>query len=171
MYTVGRLSVERLPKRRGRFSIRSSVITFAALALVLILARCRLAPAAEVSAAPKLFAKYCYDCHGDGEKSGQIALDEMLKADSPTPRRREWEKAWKIVRQEFMPPVDAERPSAEERKAITQWIEQNALGIDYQNPDPGRVTMRRLNRMEYEFSLTDLFGLNLTQTLMHASDG
>jgi transposase len=97
---------------------------------------------------------------GKGEKSGQIALDEMLKADSPTPRRREWEKAWKIVRQEFMPPVDAERPSAEERKAITQWIEQNALGIDYQNPDPGRVTIRRLNRMEYEFSLTDLFGVS-----------
>jgi hypothetical protein len=110
---------------------------------------------------PALFVKYCYDCHGGGEKSGQIALDEMLQA-QPVAHRRSWEKAWKIVRHEFMPPVHVDPPSIAERKAITQWIEQNALGVDYDNPDPGRVTMRRLNRIEYEYSVTDLFGVNVT---------
>jgi hypothetical protein len=112
---------------------------------------------------PALFAKYCYDCHGGGEKSGQVQLDEMLKLDPATTNRRSWEKAWKIVRQEFMPPVNAaEHPTVAERRAITRWIEQNALGVDDENPDPGRVTMRRLNRLEYEFSVTDLFGVNVT---------
>src|SRR5262245_8370474 len=131
-------------------------------------AMCALARGAETG--PALFAKYCYDCHGNGEKSGQIQLDEMLKLDPASTNRRSWEKAWKIVRQEFMPPVEAERPTVEERRIITQWIEQNALGVDYQNPDPGRVTMRRLNRIEYEYSVTDLFGVNVTATQFFSLD-
>ncbi|HEY7088783.1 MAG TPA: DUF1592 domain-containing protein [Tepidisphaeraceae bacterium] len=120
--------------------------------------------------APALFAKYCYECHGNGEKSGQIALDQMLKADPLHSNRREWEKAWKIVRQEFMPPVEADRPSDDERKAITRWIAQKALGVDYQNTDPGRITIRRLNRMEYEYSVTDLFGVNPTSSGSYSLD-
>jgi hypothetical protein len=36
--------------------------------------------------------------------------------------------------------------------------------------DPGRVTVRRLNRMEYEFTIQDLFGTNLISEGEFSSD-
>src|SRR4051794_5608274 len=105
---------------RPEHPICKSVITFA-----VVVATCGLLRAENTATdAPALFAQYCYDCHGRGEKSGQIALDQMLNADPAQTNRTEWKKAWKIVRQEFMPPFDAERPSDAQRKIITQWIEQ-----------------------------------------------
>ena len=118
------------------------------------------AASTDSTAVPKLFEKYCFECHGDGAKKGGIELDTLLRT-APSRNHREWEKSWHIVRQEFMPPAGADRPTAQERKAITQWIEQKALGVDYRMPDPGRVTIRRLNRMEYEYSVTDLFGTEI----------
>src|SRR5262245_47406646 len=77
-----------------------------------------------ISNAPKLVETYCYECHGDGLSRGKIALDEMLKPGGTNDYHGNWDKAWKIVRREFMPPSNAKRPTDEERKAITQWIEQ-----------------------------------------------
>lgn len=51
---------------------------------------------------------------------------------------REWEKARKIVRHEFMPPVGVVLPSPAERKAITDWIAKEVFGVDFARPDPGR---------------------------------
>src|SRR6185436_19772482 len=35
-----------------------------------------------------------------------------------------------------------------------------AFGIDARNPDPGRVTARRLNRVEYRNTIRDLMGID-----------
>lgn len=120
---------------------------------------------------PKLIQKYCYDCHGEGARKGKVDLEEMLAPANLKTQQREWEKAWKIVRHEFMPPVEAKAPSAEERKAITDWVARQALGVDFEQPDPGRVTIRRLNRMEYEYSVTDLFGTDFAAEQSYSSDG
>ena len=59
-----------------------------------------------------------------------------------------------------MPPEKKARPSAEETRLLEQWIKYEAFGIDPQNPDPGRVTIRRLNRVEYRDTIRDLMGIN-----------
>ena len=38
------------------------------------------------------------------------------------------------------------------------WIKYQAIGIDPANPDPGRITIRRLNREEYRNTIRDLMG-------------
>ncbi|MHA3771652.1 DUF1588 domain-containing protein [Verrucomicrobiota bacterium sgz303538] len=129
------------------------------------------ATAAPTDAATALVEKYCFDCHAEGMHKGKFSLDDIMGADKAEAHRPQWEKVWKIVRHEFMPPVDADRPSDAERKAITQWIEQKVLGVDYSKPDPGLVTIRRMNRMEYEYSVTDLFGVNLSKDQEASSDG
>jgi len=120
--------------------------------------------------ARSLFKQYCYDCHGDGVDKGNLALDELLAVAGPGDKQAQWEKAWKIVRHEFMPPAKADRPSDAERKAMTQWIAEKMLGVNPKQPDPGRVTIRRLNRMEYEFTVTDLFGVDLASEENYSSD-
>ena len=44
------------------------------------------------------------------------------------------------------------------------WIKYRALGIDPNDPDPGRVTLRRLNRVEYHNTIRDLLGYDFKTT-------
>lgn len=150
----------------GRNTILRSATLFAAFFL------CEWAQAAaEKPDGHKLFQKFCFECHGDGVRKGKVDFEEMLIPDNLRKQQREWEKAWKIVRHEFMPPMDAEKPTAEERQAITDWIAREVFAVDFQKPDPGRVTIRRLNRIEYENSVTDLFGTDFASDQAYSSDG
>jgi len=119
-----------------------------------------------------LFQKYCFDCHGDGAKKGDLDLDGLLQAGRVPGARdgAEWLRAWKIVRHEFMPPAGKAKPSADERRALVDWIAAARLGVDFDTPDPGRVTLRRLNRMEYENSVQDLFAVRFSDEQDYSSD-
>ncbi|MGV3531297.1 MAG: DUF1592 domain-containing protein, partial [Chthoniobacteraceae bacterium] len=110
----------------------------------------------------RLLEDHCYDCHGEGMKKGEFDLEGLLQLRG-NEANGHWKKVWDAVRQGFMPPVDADPLQSDSRKAITRWIAEQQLGVDFENPDPGRVTMRRLNRMEYEFTVTDLFGADFQQ--------
>jgi hypothetical protein len=118
------------------------------------------AAVSEKTSPTKIFEQRCYDCHGDGMDKGSFALDTLIAAGVNETNRFQWIKAWKIVRDGFMPPADKEPLPDADRHRLTQWIEQDRLGVDYEKPDPGRVTIRRLNRMEYEFTIQDLFGVS-----------
>jgi hypothetical protein len=105
-----------------------------------------------------LFRTYCFDCHSGDNRRGGLGLDQLLEARTD---RARWEKVWKTVRHEFMPPARADQPTADERRAIARWVERAVFKADPARPDPGRVTIRRLNRMEYQFTVQDLFGIDL----------
>src|SRR5262245_41617119 len=65
-----------------------------------------------------------------------------------------------MLRAGLMPPKDKARPNAEQLAQIEQWIKRAAFQIDPKNPDPGRVTVRRLNRIEYRNTIRDLLGVH-----------
>src|SRR5438046_1435971 len=52
------------------------------------------------------------------------------------------------------------RPTDTEQKTLDDWIKYQAFAIDLKNPDPGRVTVRRLNRVEYRNTVRDLIGVD-----------
>jgi hypothetical protein len=106
-----------------------------------------------------ILANYCYDCHGEGVAKGNVALDE-LKSEQVLLNHELWLKVLKNVRAEIMPPAKKPRPNDEERKRLERWIKFSAFGIDPGNPDPGRVTLRRLNRVEYRNTVRDLMGVD-----------
>jgi hypothetical protein len=99
--------------------------------------------------------QYCYQCHSNGQSEGELALDQLVA--NPNPSSAAWLKVWKMVRNGFMPPADADGLPESASTTLTHWIERERLGVDPKRPDPGRVTLRRLNRMEYEYTITDLF--------------
>ena len=66
----------------------------------------------------------------------------------------------KNVRAGIMPPAGKPRPSDTERRLLEDWIKYGAFGIEPTNPDPGRVTVRRLNRVEYRNTIRDLMGVD-----------
>src|SRR3954470_2377656 len=103
--------------------------------------------------------KYCYDCHANGVDKAGVRLDSFESA-AELHDPKLWARALKNVRAGIMPPADEEPLPAGEAEKIMQWIKRDAFGIDPQKPDPGRVVVRRLNRVEYRNTIRDLTGVD-----------
>lgn len=102
--------------------------------------------------------KYCYDCHGG--KSTKADLD--LKGIKSDKNIIEDHKMWRGVLQQVnsgeMPPKKAKaQPTHEEIEAFNSAMDAAfAKAEAKQKPDPGHVTVRRLNRTEYNNTVRDL---------------
>src|ERR1041385_425102 len=69
-----------------------------------------------------------------------------------------------------MPPAKKPQPTTEERQQLEKWIKSDAFGINPANPDPGRVTVRRLNRVEYRNTIRDLMGIEYNTEVEFPAD-
>ena len=83
-----------------------------------------------------------------------------------TPTRRSWQpdlwlKVLSNTRAGLMPAEQqAARSPPPNRQKLERWIKYSVFKIDPRNPDPGRVTVRRLNRVEYRNTVRDLLGVD-----------
>jgi len=102
----------------------------------------------------------CFDCHGNGADEGGVQFDTAESAEALVGNRQLWGKVWDNVLTEMMPPAEMPQPTQTERRMLSRWIGQTVFGLDPAAPDPGRVTIRRLNRVEYRYSLLDLLGVD-----------
>ena len=72
-----------------------------------------------------------------------------------------WEQAATKLRKGLMPPKGSPAPLADDRDAVVAWMEERfATASASQAIEPGRVTMRRLNRAEYNNTVRDLLGVH-----------
>lgn len=115
---------------------------------------------AQVKEIQPFLRDYCYACHGNGKKKGGLTLDGLGDADATAGQVAVWEKVLRQVRAREMPPEDEKQPSLEEREKAVSWIETHVFKADCDRPDPGRVTLRRLNRNEYNNTIRDLIGVD-----------
>ncbi|HVV02307.1 MAG TPA: DUF1587 domain-containing protein, partial [Verrucomicrobiae bacterium] len=106
-----------------------------------------------------ILEEYCYDCHADGMSKGGIAFDELTNATQLLDHNL-WMKVLKNTRAGIMPPRKKRRPAPAEQQKLENWVKFEAFGLDPKNPDPGRVTIRRLNRVEYRNTIRDLLGVD-----------
>lgn len=104
--------------------------------------------------------QYCSDCHADGANKGGVAFDQFTSDQSILTNRTLWFNALKNLRDGIMPPEKKARPTSEEMKRIEDWIKYDDFALDPKNPDPGRATIRRLNRVEYRNTIRDLMGVD-----------
>jgi len=104
--------------------------------------------------------KHCLECHGPDVQEGDIAFDRFQSVASLQADQKTWQRALEMLRSGAMPPEDAEQPSERQRREVVHAIEQAIYQIDCdEEPDPGRVTIRRLNRAEYNNTVRDLLGV------------
>lgn len=108
---------------------------------------------------PILF-DYCYDCHAEGMSKGDFSFESFSDLGAPLTDHDKWLAVWNNTRAQLMPPSDKDQPTDEQRKQLLAWIEHEVFGLDPENPDPGRVTIRRLNRREYRNTVRDLLNVN-----------
>ena len=110
-----------------------------------------------------LLQKYCFDCHGNGQSKADVSFEKLTDAQANDPIL--WLKVLKNVRAGIMPPAGEPRISADDQKKMESWITTTGFGSDPSHLDPGRVTLRRLNRNEYRNSIRDLLGIDFDTNL------
>lgn len=117
-----------------------------------------------------ILENYCFDCHADGANKGNVAFDQFADDQAVLTNRDLWFRVLKNVRAGLMPPATKARPTDAEKALLAGWIKYSVFAIDPQNPDPGRVTLRRLNRAEYRNTIRDLMGVDFDTDLAFPPD-
>ncbi len=123
-------------------------------------------------AASQTLAIYCYDCHtGEGAEGG-IQVDFLESPDVDlSDHVQVIEKMIRVLKDRQMPPADADQPDDRQRVELVEWIETRLHDFDCgEVQNPGRVTLRRLNRVEYDLTIRDLTGLELGLARSFPSD-
>ena len=109
--------------------------------------------------------QYCFDCHAGDQPSADLALDVFEDNLSLIKEHDVWERVMEMLETGQMPPADNDQPSLKESESFIQHVE--AIFEDASRtakPDPGRITVRRLNRVEYRNSVRDLLGADFDPT-------
>ena len=113
---------------------------------------------------------YCYSCHGDGESEGGVTLD-AFKDETSLKDHKLWLRVLKNTRSRIMPPVEEDYLTDEELEKFASFIKRDIFELDPAKPDPGRVTVRRLNRVDYRNTVRELMGVDYdTQKEFPADD-
>lgn len=108
-----------------------------------------------------ILERYCYDCHADGIKKGGVTLDSHKDLGTLLADRDLWARMRDQIDFRLMPPPDEDAPTDTERQTLVAWIDSAIFPVDPDNPDPGHVTLRRLNRTEYRNTIRDLLGVEV----------
>ena len=109
-----------------------------------------------------LLKQTCVECHSGAEPDGGLTLEHLDNVKSLMKERRIWQKIVQRVRIGEMPPADGDvKLSDADRARFVSWVEVAMNDIDCgRTPNPGRVTLRRLNRHEYRNTIRDLVGVD-----------
>ena len=117
-----------------------------------------------------LLKTYCYDCHAGGSKEGNLALDQFRTSADALSSHELWWKVFKNLRAGVMPPAGEKRPQTGEVEQIVNWIKFDVFKIRPDDPDPGRISVRRLNRREYGNTIRDLMGIDFDAAILFPPD-
>jgi hypothetical protein len=109
--------------------------------------------------------KFCSDCHNADDAQGGLDFSKYAGASSEDiikgKAREHWQTVLAMLETGAMPPMDVEQPSTEQREKLAAWLEDTLFNLDCELiADPGRVTVRRLNRAEYNNTVRDLLGVD-----------
>ena len=108
-----------------------------------------------------ILAKYCVGCHGETKPKHGLNLASYSTEAAVLKDLKTWQKVLENVEGGAMPPDDQPQLSEAESAQVTQYLQSLLSKANCKTtPDPGRVTLRRLNREEYNNTIRDLVGVD-----------
>ncbi len=115
--------------------------------------------------------KHCLQCHSGEQPKADVLLQGVRDDATIINQRKLLEHVLEMVESGAMPPEKRPRPSADELASFVKSVRAVFERADRNvKPDPGRVTMRRLNRVEYRNTVRDLIGVDFDPTEDFPSD-
>ena len=109
-----------------------------------------------------LLNKYCLSCHGSKKPKADLNLAKYGDAASILEARKTWEGVLDYVEDREMPPEGKPRPTDAEYGVLIGWLQSQLSSADCAKTlDPGRVVLRRLNRVEYNNTIKDMTAVDV----------
>lgn len=104
---------------------------------------------------------HCADCHGGREPEGGLSFERYAESARIQTDYEVWDKVLRVLQEGAMPPADAPQPTDAARQTAIAGIQAELASFDCSAElHPGRVTVRRLNRAEYNNTIRDLIGID-----------
>lgn len=106
---------------------------------------------------------HCFECHSEAKTKGDLRLDN-LSPDMINDRAamETWHDALTAIQLGEMPPEGAKPLSKSNRTKLLSWIRTNLdAALESVKGSGSGVVMRRMNRDEYAYTMTDLLGLEM----------
>ncbi len=160
------------------FSNSSARSLFVLTAMMFVIAAADASFGEDAAASPefqtidKFLKQHCVQCHGEKEPKAGFQLHQFRDDLSVIKGREAWDNVVQMVEVGEMPPKEKQpRPEMKQVEeflgAIGKLIERADRNA---KPDPGHVTMRRLNRVEYANTVRDLVGADFNPAVDFPSD-
>lgn len=110
----------------------------------------------------ELLENYCLDCHDAFEEKGGVNLEDLSFTMDTLEAAELWQKVLNVVNSGEMPPEDERQLKASEKTDFLADL-SNQLVVARQalSDSGGVITMRRLNRREYENTIESLLGVRI----------
>jgi Protein of unknown function (DUF1592)/Protein of unknown function (DUF1588)/Protein of unknown function (DUF1585)/Protein of unknown function (DUF1587)/Protein of unknown function (DUF1595)/Planctomycete cytochrome C len=105
-----------------------------------------------------LLERYCVQCHDSASARGDVILDTFDDRGPDKEHTPLLLRVASVLHSGDMPPEGKPHPNPDELEIINTWLDEAILN---QAKRPARVTVRRLNRGEYNNTIRDLIGLDL----------
>jgi hypothetical protein len=112
-----------------------------------------------------MLEEYCFSCHNPEKQKGDLDLKAYADKPDLTANRKVWEKVAEMLDSREMPPDKKPQPSEEQRDLMLRFIDGQLSQADCSiDRNPGKVTIRRLNKAEYQNTIRDLLGVEYAPT-------
>jgi len=111
--------------------------------------------------------QHCVKCHAGEKAKGDFQIAELTLDFGVKKNRSLWEKVHQQITSGEMPPKTRPRPDEKASRNLTDWIVKQSMEV---RGKEGRVVLRRLNRVEYENTVRDLFSVNVSVKEMLPED-
>ena len=118
-----------------------------------------------VSPGRALLDRYCVTCHNVRLQTAGLTLDTVDVTDTAA-HAEVLEKVVRKLRAGQMPPVGRPRPTPEAIDAFATALETALDRAAAAAPNPGRLPVHRLNRLEYVYAVRDLLAVSVEPSLL-----
>ena len=111
----------------------------------------------------QLFETYCFECHDSVIEEGEVDLETIsfnISEDLATAET--WQKVLNALNSGEMPPDDEPQiPNADKTVFLDELSHHLATARKVLSDSGGKITMRRLNRREYQNTMRELLGVEV----------
>lgn len=128
-----------------------------------------IAPAADSPSFQPVINQYCVACHNDALSTAGFSL-EKVDVNHVGAGAEIWEKVLRKLRLRTMPPSGMPRPDPATYDAFANYVGSALNDHALADPQPGRASLRRMNRTEYMNAVRDLLGVEINDDAILPSD-
>lgn len=110
----------------------------------------------------EFFQAHCVRCHGPKKQEGRVRLDDLSATIRDLPTAERWQKVLNALNSGEMPPENEPQPADADKAKFLEALSRTMVEARRLLSDAGGViTMRRLNKREYELTIRDLLGVKI----------